>query len=71
LELIALESELYHPIELPKDICRDPHDVKFISCALSSNTKVIVSGDKDLLELNGISGIEILAPHNFVKKYLE
>ena len=69
--MIALESELYHPIELSNDICRDPHDVKFISCALSSNTKIIVSGDKDLLELDGISGIEIISPHEFVKKYLK
>jgi len=37
-----------------------PDDDKFINCARSGGIKYIVSGDKDLLILDSIGGIQIV-----------
>lgn len=70
LDLIAINAEFFQPIEFSRKICADPDDEKFISCALSSNSKIIVTGDKHLLKLTGYKGIEIITPKAFVRKYL-
>ena len=33
------------------NICRDPDDNKFIECAIDANALYIISGDKDLLDI--------------------
>ena len=68
LELITIHSEMIIPSDMNIDVCRDDSDIKFLSCAISSNTKVIVSGDRHLLELNGYSDIEIISPKKYVEK---
>ena len=41
--------------------CRDPKDNMFVDCALASGTVIIVSGDDDLLSLQGIvKGVKFL-----------
>ena len=70
IDLIAINAEFFHPIELLQNICDDPDDDKFIACAISSNTKIIISGDKHLLKLSGYQRIEIINPNWFIKKYL-
>lgn len=40
--------ELIEPVT-HTDICRDPDDNKFLSCAYDAKALYIVSGDKDLL----------------------
>ncbi|MGP1612214.1 MAG: putative toxin-antitoxin system toxin component, PIN family [Catonella sp.] len=40
--------ELIEPVT-HTDICRDPDDNKFLSCAYDTKALYIVSGDKDLL----------------------
>lgn len=51
------------------DICRDPDDNKFLSCAIDSHALFIVSGDKDLLTLNAHEGVEIITAGEFCKRY--
>ena len=48
------------------DICRDPKDNKFLELAISGNATHIITGDKDLLELNPFQGIPILTPKQFL-----
>jgi len=55
---------------LPKPVCEDPDDDKFIACALAGDAKVITSGDKHLLAVSGYAGIEILRPRRFTDEYL-
>jgi putative PIN family toxin of toxin-antitoxin system len=50
-----------------KGVCRDPADDKFISCALSACAGYIVSGDKDLCELNRYKSVRIVNPSDFLK----
>lgn len=52
-------------------ICDDPDDDIFIYCAISGNSRCIVSGDKELKRVSGYSGIEIISPRMFVEKYLK
>lgn len=71
LELIVLSSEICQPSKLPEPVCADPHDDKFIACAISSKTKIIVSGDKHLLAVTGYNDIEVLTPRQFYDRYLK
>ncbi len=70
LDLVTIEAELHIAEDLPGQVCCDPDDDKFLACAIASGNNIIVSGDKHLLEISGFQGIEILKPHEFIKKYL-
>lgn len=71
LELIVLSSDICQPHRLSESICADPDDDKFIACAVASKAKIIVSGDRHLLEVSGYKGIEVLTPRQFVEKYIK
>ena len=51
------------------NLSRDPDDNKFIECALDSGALYIVSGDKDLLDIQEYNGIEIITASDFCKIY--
>ena len=70
LDLVTIKAELHVAEDLPGQVCSDPDDDKFLACAIASGNNIIVSGDKHLLEISGFQGIEILKPHEFIKKYL-
>ena len=42
------------------EVCRDPDDDKFISCALDAKALYIVSGDKDLLVIGQYEDVQII-----------
>lgn len=46
----------------------DPSDETFLAAALDGNADVIVSGDKDLLEIETFRGIAILTPRQFLDR---
>lgn len=52
------------------EVCRDPDDDKFISCAIDAKAIYIISGDKDLLDIKEYDGIEIITAADFCHKYL-
>ena len=70
LDLVVVEAEMCQAEPLLEAVSVDPDDDKFIACALSSGSKLIVSGDKHLLDVDGYRGIEILKPRPFVERYL-
>ena len=70
LELLTIKAELISIENLPEPICDDPDDDKFIACAISSKTKLIISGDKHLLKVSGYQGIKIIRPQEFVSRYI-
>ena len=49
---------------------RDPDDDKFLECAIDSKSLYIVSGDKDLLDLENYKGIEIINAADFCSRFL-
>ena len=47
-------------------ICDDPDDDKFLACALASGARIIVTGDKALLRLDGFRRLSMVRPRQFV-----
>lgn len=64
--LVAVESEVFPDIKLPRPVSRDSDDNKFIAAAVSSGANAVVSGDQDLLVLKNYHSIPILDPRSFL-----
>ena len=58
---LAAAAELVETV-VPVTDCRDPDDDKFLEAAFAAGATVIVSDDRDLLELNPWRGIRICKP---------
>ena len=69
LDYVFQNAVIYEAPLLPKPVCADPDDDKFIACALASGSQLIVSGDKHLLQVSGYHAIEVLKPRQFLDKY--
>jgi putative PIN family toxin of toxin-antitoxin system len=54
-------AEIVEPQPLPVPICRDPDDDHVLACATAAQANLIVSRDKDLLDLHEYEHIPILA----------
>jgi uncharacterized protein len=61
IRLLGRIAELV-PILRPVRACRDPKDDMFLELAVNGGADVIVTGDRDLLELHPFLGIPILIP---------
>ena len=71
LELLTIHAEVIDTQEFQVTICADPDDNKFISCALASKSRIIISGDKHLLKISGHEGITVMKPRDFADNYLK
>ncbi len=58
-DYIALVRIVY-PVKTPQVIARDPDDDHVLACALAAQADLIVSGDRDLLDLGEYQGIRIV-----------
>jgi putative PIN family toxin of toxin-antitoxin system len=58
--LVTAAAARAAPVEV-----RDPDDNAVLSDALDASAEVLVTGDRDLLELEGIPGLRILNPRGF------
>jgi putative PIN family toxin of toxin-antitoxin system len=70
LGLVMMRSHLVQPTPLPEPVCDDPHDDKFLACAVSSGARIVVSGDKALLRCSGYEGVAVLTPRRFASEHL-
>jgi uncharacterized protein len=70
LDYLILNADVYAAPPLNESVCEDPDDDKFLACALASEGKVVVSGDKHLLKASGYRNIAVLKPREFVNLYL-
>lgn len=70
LELLTMKAEVMPSCILPEPVSDDPDDDKFLACALASQSKVIVSGDKHLLKVSGYRNIHVVSPRRFIDDYL-
>lgn len=50
---------------------QDPDDDKFVDAALASGATIIVSGDRHLLALGSVEGIDILTARQFLERLAE
>ncbi|HEX9078628.1 MAG TPA: putative toxin-antitoxin system toxin component, PIN family [Desulfuromonadaceae bacterium] len=57
------------PVEIMepcRGICRDPHDDMFLAVAASGNARYVVTGDRDLLELQSRGTAKIVTVAEFL-----
>jgi uncharacterized protein len=71
MTLILTNSEIIEAPTMPHQVCEDPDDDKFLTCALAGKCWVIISGDKHLLKISGYQGINILSPRIFVDRHFK
>jgi len=71
IELLTIYGEVFETKDISVSVCEDPDDNKFIECAIASNSKLIVSGDKHLLNITGYHDISVLKPRDFMENYLK
>ncbi len=50
-----------------ENICKDPNDNQLLADALANNIEVIITGDKDVLDLKNYKGIKIISPKEYWK----
>lgn len=70
LDLLLVKAEMVNAGPLPRQVCADADDDKFIACAAAGSSRIIVSGDKHLLDVSPYRKIEVIKPRQLVDKYL-
>lgn len=67
-ELLSRLVSVVEIIEVVQQVraCRDPHDDKLLEAAVNGRADVIITGDKDLLELHPFRGVAILSPSAYL-----
>ncbi len=70
-EFLLLLEQLAEPVSLVgcpvPGICRDPRDEPYLQTALAGRADYIVSGDKDLLDLQAVESVRIVGPADFAR----
>lgn len=66
LEVIEADAELTPGDLVLSGVCRDPKDDPFIACALEGEAAYLVTGDRDLLDLDAYEGVTMIRAYDFV-----
>jgi len=53
------------PADLPSDVCRDPTDIPVLGTAVSGECALLISVDRDLLDMQRINEIPIIRPGEY------
>ena len=69
-DLLSRLAPLVEIVEVVQQVraCRDPHDDKFLEAAVNGRADMLVTGDKDLLELHPFRGIAIVSPADYLSQ---
>lgn len=65
-QMVSRRCLLINAVPVPLDACVDVHDLKFLECALGGQSRLIISGDRHLLNVNGWRKIRVVNPATFV-----
>jgi len=65
IELLTQDSILPEKTTLANIDIRDKDDIVIISTALNGNAEIVVTGDKELLELGIVQSMQIVSPRMF------
>lgn len=66
LAILRREADVVQP-EAVVDVVRDSDDDKFLEVAIAGDADYVVSGDRDLLDLESFREIDIVTPDEFIK----
>jgi uncharacterized protein len=53
------------PANMPSDVCRDPTDIPVLGTAVGGNCALLISVDRDLLDMRRINDIPIIRPGEY------
>lgn len=70
LTLIAMHATIVDAAPLPAPVSADPADDMFLAAALTGEARLIVSGDRHLLDVDGWRGIMVCTPRAFSDRHL-
>ncbi len=59
------------PAELPVDLCRDPTDIPILGTAVAGECALLISVDRDLLDMQQINEIPIIRPGEYWRRTTE
>jgi putative PIN family toxin of toxin-antitoxin system len=66
--LLQEDSVLAQPSQLPKLELQDKEDLTILGTAIAAGAEVLITGDKELLDLGRVENLEILSPRQFWEK---
>jgi len=64
-------SIVVDPADLPPDLCRDPTDIPVLGTAVAGACALLVSVDRDLLDMQTIQTIPIIRPGEYWRRIAE
>ncbi len=62
------EGVVVVPTDLPVDVCRDPLDIPVLGTAISGECTLLISVDRDLLDMRLINDIPIIRPGEYWRR---
>jgi len=68
IEMLQQDAHFVTPSRFPDVEIRDKNDLLILSSALDGNADLLVTGDKELLDLGNVEGMEIVSSRGFWKK---
>ena len=66
--LLEQDTVLAKPVEVPNIKLQDKDDLSILGAAIAAGAEVLVTGDKELLNLGHDEDLEILSPRQFWEK---
>jgi putative PIN family toxin of toxin-antitoxin system len=64
-------SIVVEPADLPPDLCRDPTDLPVLGTAVAGACALLISVDRDLLDMQTIQAIPIIRPGEYWRRTAE
>ncbi len=68
--LLNQDTILAEPSHLPRVELRDKDDLTILGAAITVGAEVLVTGDKELLDIGRVEALEILSPRQFWEKLM-
>jgi uncharacterized protein len=65
LDLVSL-SDIVEDTDRSSGLCRDPEDDRYVAAAIEGRSHFVVTGDGDLLAIDGAEGIRVISPRAFI-----
>ena len=59
------------PADMPSDVCREPTDIPVLGTAVGGECALLVSVDRDLLDMHRINEIPIIRPGEYWRRTTE
>ena len=70
LAVVVSNAEVIDAPPLEEQVSADPDDDKFIACAVAAGARFLLSGDRDLLDVEAYGRVRIVKPRAFLDAHI-